>query len=310
MSEAIDLSQLPAPDVVETLDFETILDARTAKLISLVPENLQDAVKAALALESEPLRKLIEENAYREMVIRQRINEAARAVMLAYATGSDLEQIAGNYDIARLTITPADDTTTPPTEAVMESDENLRTRVQSALEGMSVAGPKEAYEYHARSASGKVADAFAFSPSPACVTVIVLSTDGDGTADDALLSTVSEALSDEDIRPIGDRVTVSSVEIVPYTISATLYLSDGPESEVIKATAAARLETYINARHRIKRGVYREIIAGVLKCDGVENLVIDNPPADIPISRTQAPYCTGYTIDVQRMPDDDDEQSE
>lgn len=31
----IDLSQLPAPDVVETLDFETILAERKATLISL-----------------------------------------------------------------------------------------------------------------------------------------------------------------------------------------------------------------------------------------------------------------------------------
>ena len=35
----IDLSQLPAPDVVETLDFEAILAERKATLISLYPDN-------------------------------------------------------------------------------------------------------------------------------------------------------------------------------------------------------------------------------------------------------------------------------
>lgn len=40
----IDLSQLPAPDVVETLDFEAILAERKATLISLYPEDEQDAV--------------------------------------------------------------------------------------------------------------------------------------------------------------------------------------------------------------------------------------------------------------------------
>ncbi|EFN8413275.1 hypothetical protein EBP75_20850 [Escherichia coli O7] len=34
----IDLNQLPAPDVVEELDFETILAERKATLISLYPE--------------------------------------------------------------------------------------------------------------------------------------------------------------------------------------------------------------------------------------------------------------------------------
>jgi phage-related baseplate assembly protein len=32
--------------------------------------------------------KLLQENAYREVIWRQRVNEAARAVMLAYAAGA------------------------------------------------------------------------------------------------------------------------------------------------------------------------------------------------------------------------------
>lgn len=86
----IDLNQLPAPDVVEELDFETILAERKATLISLYPEDQQEAVARTLMLESEPLVKLLEENAYRELIWRQRVNEAARAVMLACAAGNDL----------------------------------------------------------------------------------------------------------------------------------------------------------------------------------------------------------------------------
>ncbi len=47
---------------------------------------------------------------------------------------------------------------------------------------MSVAGPSGAYEYHGRSADGRVADVKATSPSPACVTISVLSREGNGTA--------------------------------------------------------------------------------------------------------------------------------
>ncbi|EMA1803187.1 baseplate assembly protein, partial [Cronobacter turicensis] len=61
----IDLSQLPAPDVVEELDFEAILAERKATLISLYPEEEQDAIARTLALESEPVVKLLQENAYR-----------------------------------------------------------------------------------------------------------------------------------------------------------------------------------------------------------------------------------------------------
>lgn len=64
-----------------------------------------------LTLESEPLVKLLEENAYRELIWRQRVNEAARAVMLACAAGNDLDVIGANYNTTRLIITPADDST-------------------------------------------------------------------------------------------------------------------------------------------------------------------------------------------------------
>ncbi|VDZ76692.1 baseplate assembly protein [Salmonella bongori] len=106
----VDLSLLPVPDVVEELDYETILAERIATLISLYPENQQEAVARTLALESEPIVKLLQENAYREVIWRQRVNEAARAVMLAYAIESDLDNI-GRISVlsalsSRLLMTP------------------------------------------------------------------------------------------------------------------------------------------------------------------------------------------------------------
>ncbi|SQC69224.1 baseplate assembly protein J (GpJ) [Pseudomonas aeruginosa] len=101
---AIDLSQLPPPHAVEQLDYEQILAERKAYAISLWPEDQQAEIAARLALESEPLTKLLEENAYREMLWRQRVNEAALANMLASAQGADLDQLAANYNVRRLVI--------------------------------------------------------------------------------------------------------------------------------------------------------------------------------------------------------------
>jgi len=216
----IDLSQLPAPDVVEELDYESILAGRKATLISLYPVDQQDAIARTLALESEPLTKFLEENAYREVIWRQRVNEAARAVMLAYAQNSDLDVMAANNNTERLIIAPADATTLPPTPAVMESDTDLRLRAQQAFEGLSVAGPTGAYEYHGRSADGRVADISVVSPTPASVTITVLSREGDGSAGADLLAAVENALNAEDVRPVGDRVTVQAATIVPYPNSS------------------------------------------------------------------------------------------
>src|SRR5690606_19325488 len=116
-------------------------------------------------------------------------------------------------------------------------DSDLRKRAPQAFEGLSVAGPTAAYEFFARSADGKVADAKAISPSPACVTVSILSREGDGSADSALLDIVSAALNDEDTRPVADRLTVQSAEIVNYNITATAYCQPGPEIEPMQQAA-------------------------------------------------------------------------
>lgn len=223
----IDLSQLPAPNVVEPLDYETLFAERKATLISLYPADQQEAIARTLALESEPIVKLLQENAYREVLLRQRVNDAAKAVMLAHATGEDLDQLGANFNTPRLVIAPADESTIPPTPAVMEADEDYRLRLQDAFEGMSTAGSAGSYRFHARSADGRVADVTAISPSPANVTVTVLSRDGDGSASAELLQVVSAALNDEDVRPVADRVIVQSAKIAPYAIEAVLYLYPG-----------------------------------------------------------------------------------
>lgn len=86
----VDLNQLAATDVVEVLDYESILSERKATLVSLYPEEQQEAVARTLTLKSEPIVKLLQENAYREVIWRQRVNEAARAVMLGYAAGTGI----------------------------------------------------------------------------------------------------------------------------------------------------------------------------------------------------------------------------
>ncbi|WP_447885194.1 baseplate assembly protein [Serratia fonticola] len=294
----IDLSQLPAPDVVEALEYESLLAERKATLISLYPADQQEAFARVLALESEPIVKLLQENAYRELMLRQRVNEAARAVMVAFATGSDLDQLGANVDTPRLVITPADDTTLPPTPAVMESDSEYRIRLPQAFEGISVAGPSGAYEYHGRAADGRVADVKAISPSPACVTISVLSREGNGTASADLLAVVASALNDENVRPVGDRVTVQSATIVKYVIEAVLYLYPGPEAVTIQAAAEAKLKRYITAQHRLGRDIRLSAIYAALHVEGVQRVELKKPLADIVLNTTQASFCEEYRITV------------
>lgn len=90
----IDLSTLPAPKAVEALSFESIVQAMISDLVT------RDPTFTAL-VESDPAYKIVEACAYRELLLRQRNNEAVLAVMLAYAAGSDLDQIGANFGVAR-----------------------------------------------------------------------------------------------------------------------------------------------------------------------------------------------------------------
>ncbi|MEQ9889507.1 baseplate assembly protein [Pectobacterium zantedeschiae] len=294
----IDLSQLPAPAVVEELDYEAIYTERKAMLLSLYPEDQRAAVARTLSLESDPIVKLLQENAYRELLWRQRVNEAARAVMVAFAQGDDLDQLGANFSVSRLVINPADNSTLPPTPALMESDSDFRLRIQQSFEGLSVAGSVGAYQYHGRSADGRVADVSVISPSPASVTVSVLSREGDGSASTELVAIVAAALNGEDVRPVADRVTVQSAVIVPYEIDATLYLYSGPEKEPVRAAAEQKLKTYISAQHRLGRDIRRSAIYAALHVEGVQRVELTTPADDIVLTDAQASYCSGYRLGV------------
>ncbi|QLR26226.1 MULTISPECIES: baseplate assembly protein [unclassified Citrobacter] len=298
MSGTIDLSQLPPPVVVEPLDFETLFNERKEAFIALYPEDEQDVIRRTLSLESEPITMLLEENCYRELLLRQRVNEAARAVMVAYSVGSDLDQLAANFNVERLTITPEDDSVVPPVPAVMESDADLRVRTPQAFEGLSVAGPTAAYEFFGLSADGRVADVSAVSPTPACVTISVLSREGDGTASQELIDIVASALNGEEVRPVADRVTVQAAEIVPYEIDATLYIYPGPESEPIRQASEQKLQAYIADQRRLGRDIRLSAIYAALHVEGVQRVELAQPVADMVLDDTQASNCTGYTITV------------
>ena len=288
----IDLSELPPPEVIAPLDYEVILSDVKAQMVSVYPEDQQDAIAAAMELESEPLNVIAQVIAYRELLLRQLVNDGAAACMLSHAVSTDLDNLAANNNTERLIVTEATDTT----DAEMESDSKLRLRAQAAFEGLSVAGPTAAYEYFARSASGKVADAKASSPAPAEVIVSVLSSEGDGTASAELIATVNAALSDDSVRPVGDRLTVQSAEIVDYEIAATLYFYPGPESEPIADAAEEALQSWLADQGSIGRDVARSAIMAALHVQGVQRVEVQSPPANVVISDTQAARCTSVTI--------------
>ncbi|MFQ6572478.1 baseplate J/gp47 family protein [Pseudomonas sp. UM16] len=287
---SVDLSALPAPQVLEDLDFETLFEADLATFRSYMGDNW-DAV-----LESDPVSKLLEVGAYRKLLNRARVNDAAKALLLAYAQGTDLDQLAANVRLQRLVVQAENLNSVPPTPKVLEEDDALRERIQLVYEGLTTAGPRNSYILHARNASGQVADATAQSPAPAQVVVTVLALEGNGSAGAALLETVRLKLNDDDVRPVGDRLTVQSAEILRYRIDAVVHMSgSGPEIEATLAECKRRLQAWINPRRRLGVEVARSGVDAQLHINGVSRVDLNNW-TDISPTQAQAAWCEGISV--------------
>lgn len=290
----VDLTQLPPPEVEETPDFEAILAKRKAILISYYPADQQAAIAATLELESEPLNKLLQENAYNELILRARINDAAKQTLLAFASGTTLDHVAGEYELERLLVTPGDPNATPPIEPVYESDDRLRMRCQMAYEGMATAGPINAYKFHALSASAEVADVAVDSPTPGTVRVTILSPAGQPSAD--TLNLVELALSAEDVRPLCDLVAVEPAQIKPYAIDATLNAIGLGKEQAIAAAKEAMAKTAA-AYYRVGTTVPLSAIYAALHQPGIDSVTLRAPLADVTCSAQQAAKLTSITLD-------------
>lgn len=296
----VDLTGIPAPSVVETLSYEAILASMLADL------QARDTAFSAL-VESDPAYKILEVAAYRETLVRQRVNDAAKAVMLTYALGTDLENLGALFGVVRKVLDPGNPNAYPPVDPTYEGDESLRYRITLALEGLSTAGPEGSYIFHALKVPTIVDVAVAGPPetSPGVVRVTILSNTGNGQASSAEVSAVQTELGADEVRPLTDQVVVQSAAIVSYALAVKLYIFAGPDPAVVQAQALANLQTYVAASHKIGQDIRVSAIYAAAQVAGVDyvELVATGGAitGDLLISSTQAPYCTGVTVTYQTV---------
>jgi phage-related baseplate assembly protein len=279
MSTTIDMSKIPPPAIVEALDFEVIFQSLLTNFQTLCPD-------WQAQVESDPVMKLLELAAYREMLLRARINDTAHACMLAYASGTDLDNLAALLNVKRLYL--ADGTPEP--------DTRLRKRAQMSLEGLTVAGSKGSYEFHVLSSSLLVKDVAVDSPMPGKVRVTVLSTTDGGNADAALLQIVNDYLSADTLRPLTDEVLVQAVQMVDFRVEASLHLFPGPSSATVITAARQALDNYLSESSKIGYDITLSGIYAALHQPGVRLVTLLSPAADLLISELQCARCTSITI--------------
>ena len=289
---AINLAELPSPKIIARLDFETVFAALKADLIARDPN-----LAPVLDLESEPATKMLQVCAYRELLLRAEIDDAGRGNMLAFATGAELDHLAAFYGVARQVIQEADTSVNPPVEEIMEDDVRLRSRVQLAPEGFTTAGSLGSYTFSALSASPLVKDvAIMETATPGEVRIIVLSIEGDGEPDAALLAKVDEVTQPR--RPLTDHVVVEAATVQDYTVEAELTLYDGPDGELVRLASVEAVEAFVEEHHRLGHDITISGLHAALYRQGVQDVTLTSPAATLEIGSDTAAHCAQITVSV------------
>lgn len=315
------LANLPPPPAVEGLDFEVLLQARLDELGERLTDAGLDDIASVLVLEAEPLAIAQQAGAAIELAYRQRINEAVRACLIATAAGEQLDHLALTfYGVARLVLVEEDLGANPPVAEVLEGDGDYRARALLSLEAHSSAGPEGGYLYFTLSADPDVLDAAIYGEEDDAiygedgdaviapeVLVVALSRVGNGAASEELLGTIAAALNAEEVRPIGDRVTVEPATVIEYSVEGVLYYAPGADPAPLLALAQAQVEAHCAARHRVGRKVQRLGVGAAMKVSDVDEIEVTLLDAlgeeilaeEIDPGSKGAAYCTGVVLSVQ-----------
>lgn len=297
---APDLTLLPKAALIDELDFEAVLADQKQYVLDRWEEirtRRPDLPQlTTLGLETEPMTIVLETYAYRETILRALINDKARAIMLAYAQGTDLDHLAARFEVARMPLPVpegADRTgprpyTTNPED--WESDERLRRRTELAPEAFSTAGARGAYIFHALSLDVTIADAWAYTPKDGFVDVVVMGADG-ADVTDAQLAALVDHFAQDDIVPLTDAVSVRRAQRVDYSIGGKVLVPAGYDGDALAALVGTRMAAYADANCRIGATLYRDgLIAAGKSVGGVLRFIDLDPTDDIVTTDAQVPH--------------------
>lgn len=285
----IDLSGLPAPDVLIPIDYENMLAAIKADLISRDP-SLTDA----LSLESDPLTKLLESVAYLHMLKTNQVNQTAKAMLLAYATGTTLDHLASAVNVSRLLVKQGNPNAVPPMPDIYESDDAFRRRIQLEPERAS-AGSEGAYMFWALSSDGDVRDISVVTATAGVVTVYVQS-HSELVASDILKEKVRQAVDNPNRKPFTDQVRIASGQPFGFDVQAELTLYPGPDKDIVIATAKSELDKYLEKVRYLGHDVTISGLHHALHQAGVQRVKLLAPLTDINLPKGKYANCTGVML--------------
>lgn len=267
----VDLSKLPPPSVVEPLSYEAILAALQADLRNRLP--------GYTLLESDPVNIALEVCAYRETLLRARINDAARGNLLAFAAGGDLDHLAAFFNVARLS---------------GETDERLQRRLQLHIAAMAGNGTREGYIARAMAAHPAVRDAAVLQPMSGAVAVALWLADGADA--NAVLETVRQAFAADDARPLGVQLFLVLTKPKAIAVKAKIYREASAPVDLVQRLKITLPQAFA-AHNWLGRDLSRSWLQSKLHVDGVSRVELQTPASDVILAANE--YALLGTVELQ-----------
>ena len=295
---SINLQNLPPPRVIESVNYAEILADLQAYFVAKNP------IYTSI-VEGDPGYTLLEAIAYSAALLYGRINDAAKAVLVTHAAGSDLDTLAAAFAITRHT---------------GETDTALRRRVINQLETIAL-GSEAWYHKHMLAASPQIQDARVYrKPDPndptqdiAGEVVVYVQRTPTPDADThipepALLQVIRNylhavgynyngdtqaAIAAQKRRFLCDTVTVAPITLEPYVVTAEITVLDGLDKTVVLQDVQSKIKAFATDNAQIGQKIPLSRIYATLDTDAVLEVGITWPSADVVPLKTQVPVAIG-----------------
>ncbi len=161
------------------------------------------------------------------------------------------------------------------------SDSEYYELMRAGLEAFSTAGPKGAYEFHAKAVSTSIADVCAINPieKPGYVNIFAIMTNGE-IADDGTKNAIFEACNDDKVRPLTDIIEVLDPIVIDFNIELTYYIDRNSQksSADIETAIRSAVDEYADWQcKKIGRDINPSRLMWLLKDTGAKRVDIKLP---------------------------------
>lgn len=191
-------------------------------------------------------------------------------------------QINTLIDVDNVPFYKAVSNTTPSSGGSETADDNTYLELmRKSLEAYSTAGPKGAYEYHAKAVSTAIADVCAINPidKPGHVEIYAIMNDGT-IADSGTKQDILAACNDDRVRPLTDIVEVCDPAEVEFDVDLTFYVDQSTQKSIndIQIAVDAAVEEFVSWQTaKIGRDINPTQLMWFLSNSGIKRVEITSP---------------------------------